>query len=111
MRTDITCHSGDDRCAGWLYRSEGFEGPRPLMVMAAGEVFLGGSADRLQHRGMAGLHRRRRHGRRIAHRVVRVDLGLPERSTAHHPGRLHDQASVLYSSDEEMRFSYEHAVP
>ena len=36
MRTDITFHSGDDWCAGWLYRPEGFEGPRPLMVMAHG---------------------------------------------------------------------------
>ena len=35
MRTDITFHSGDDWCAGWLYRPEGFEGPRPLMVMEA----------------------------------------------------------------------------
>jgi pimeloyl-ACP methyl ester carboxylesterase len=36
MRTDITFRSGDDWCAGWLYRPEGFEGPRPLMVMAHG---------------------------------------------------------------------------
>ena len=36
MRTDVTFHSGDDWCAGWLYRPEGFEGPRPLMVMAHG---------------------------------------------------------------------------
>lgn len=36
MRTDITFQSGDDCCAGWLYRPEGFEGPRPLMVMAHG---------------------------------------------------------------------------
>ena len=36
MRTDITFHSGDDWCAGWLYRPEGFEGARPLMVMAHG---------------------------------------------------------------------------
>ena len=36
MRTDITFQSGDDWCAGWLYRSEGFEGPRPLIVMAHG---------------------------------------------------------------------------
>jgi len=36
MRTDITFHSGGDWCAGWLYRPEGFEGPRPLMVMAHG---------------------------------------------------------------------------
>ena len=36
MRTDITFHSGDDWCAGWLYRPEGFDGPRPLMVMAHG---------------------------------------------------------------------------
>jgi dienelactone hydrolase len=36
MRTDITFRSGDDRCAGWLYRPEGFDGPRPLMVMAHG---------------------------------------------------------------------------
>ena len=36
MRTDITFPSGDDWCAGWLYRPEGFEGPRPLMVMAHG---------------------------------------------------------------------------
>jgi dienelactone hydrolase len=36
MRTDITFRSGDDKCAGWLYRPEGFEGPRPLMVMAHG---------------------------------------------------------------------------
>ena len=36
MRTDITFHSGDDWCAGWLYRPEGFEGPRPLIVMAHG---------------------------------------------------------------------------
>jgi dienelactone hydrolase len=36
MRTDITFRSGDTRCAGWLYRPEGFEGPRPLMVMAHG---------------------------------------------------------------------------
>jgi dienelactone hydrolase len=36
MRTDITFPSGDDKCAGWLYRPEGFEGPRPLMVMAHG---------------------------------------------------------------------------
>ena len=28
MRTDITFHSGDDKCAGWLYRPEGFEGAR-----------------------------------------------------------------------------------
>jgi hypothetical protein len=26
MRTDITFHSGEDWCAGWLYRPEGFEG-------------------------------------------------------------------------------------
>ncbi|OBH47698.1 alpha/beta hydrolase [Mycobacterium mantenii] len=36
MRTDITFPSGDDQCAGWLYRPEGFEGPRPLIVMAHG---------------------------------------------------------------------------
>jgi dienelactone hydrolase len=36
MRTDITFHSGEDWCAGWLYRPEGFEGPRPLVVMAHG---------------------------------------------------------------------------
>jgi len=36
MRTDVTFRSGDDWCAGWLYRPEGFEGPRPLMVMAHG---------------------------------------------------------------------------
>jgi dienelactone hydrolase len=36
MRSDISFHSGDDWCAGWLYRPEGFEGPRPLMVMAHG---------------------------------------------------------------------------
>ena len=36
MRTDITFRSGDDWCAGWLYRPEGFEAPRPLMVMAHG---------------------------------------------------------------------------
>jgi hypothetical protein len=56
MRTDITFHSGDDWCAGWLYRPEGFEGPRPLMVMAGGEALLGELADRLQHRGMARPH-------------------------------------------------------
>jgi dienelactone hydrolase len=36
MRTDITFRSGDEWCAGWLYRPEGFEGPRPMMVMAHG---------------------------------------------------------------------------
>src|ERR1700739_1507453 len=33
---DITFRAGDDWCAGWLYRPEGFEGPRPLMVMGHG---------------------------------------------------------------------------
>jgi len=36
MRTDITFRSGNDWCAGWLYRPEDFEGPRPLMVLAHG---------------------------------------------------------------------------
>ena len=40
MRTDVTFHSGDDSgddlCAGWLYRPEGFQDPRPLVVMAHG---------------------------------------------------------------------------
>jgi dienelactone hydrolase len=36
MRTDITFPSGDGKCAGWLYRPEGFEGPGPLVVMAHG---------------------------------------------------------------------------
>ena len=30
MRTDITFRSGDDWCAGWLYRPEGFEGPATI---------------------------------------------------------------------------------
>src|SRR5436190_2131382 len=34
-RTDVTFRSGDDTCAGWLYRPEG-EGPYPIMLLAHG---------------------------------------------------------------------------
>ena len=60
MRTDITFSSGDDWCAGWLYRPEGFEGPRPLMVMAHGfsatkELRLSAYAERFCAAGIGVL--------------------------------------------------------
>jgi poly(3-hydroxybutyrate) depolymerase len=60
MRTDVTFRSGDDWCAGWLYRPEGFEGPRPLMVMAHGfsgtkELRLPAYAERFGDAGIGVL--------------------------------------------------------
>ena len=85
MRTDITFRSGDDKCAGWLYRPEGFEGPRPLMVMAHGfsgtkEMRLPAYAERFCEAGIGvllfdyrhfGASARPRLGRSGARRPVR----------------------------------------
>ena len=60
MRTDITFRSGDDWCAGWLYRPEGFQEPLPLIVMAHGfsgtkELRLPAYAERLCAAGIGVL--------------------------------------------------------
>jgi dienelactone hydrolase len=60
MRSDITFRSGDDWCAGWLYRPEGFEGPRPLVVMGHGlsvtkEMRLPANAERFCAAGIGVL--------------------------------------------------------
>lgn len=60
MRTGVSFRSGDDGCVGWLYRPEGFAGPRPLMVMAHGfsatkELRLPADAERFCAAGIGVL--------------------------------------------------------
>lgn len=60
LREEITFASGDERCAGWLYRPEQDPDPRPLVVMAHGfsatrELRLDAYAERFCEAGLGVL--------------------------------------------------------